>query len=205
MEKQPHLQSELYNQALDQFVLYWGEMASAWGINRTMAQIHALLFATGQPLDTDQIMEQLDISRGNANMNLRNLLNWGLIHKVHYKGDRKDYYAAERDVWETAGKIIRERQRLEISPIRENLKQCLTILEDSGEDHKQEAEFKTRIHDFLQLLELFEDFTNVILPYVNQKNLKSLKKFVSLARKRNLLRSRPEEILPWPPEEGEYL
>ena len=74
-------------------------MASAWGINKTMAQIHALLYAENEPLDTDTIMEQLSISRGNANMNLRNLVQWQLVNKVHFKGKRKDYYTAEKDVW----------------------------------------------------------------------------------------------------------
>lgn len=185
-----------YQEALDQFVLYWGEMASAWGINKTMAQIHALLFASTDPLDTDQIMEQLGISRGNANMNVRSLMNWGLINKVHFKGDRKDYYTADKDVWETAGKIIRERQRLEILPIRQNLRSCLDILSKDEKPTTNQAEFKGRIEDFLDLLELFEDFTYAILPYVNHKNLKSLRKFVNLAKKRNLLKIKPEKVLP---------
>jgi len=94
----PAEHSPLHKEALDQFVLLWGEMASAWGINKTMAQIHALLYVEANPLDTDAIMSQLDISRGNANMNLRNLLKWQLIHKVHFKGSRKDYYTAEKEV-----------------------------------------------------------------------------------------------------------
>lgn len=190
-----------YNLALNQFVLYWGEMASAWGINKTMAQIHALLFASSTPLDTDSIMEQLDISRGNANMNLHSLIDWNLIHKVNFKGDRKDYYTADKDVWETASKIIRERQRLEILPIRKNLRDCLSILSQDEQKTKEQLEFKERIEDFLDLLELFEDFTHAILPYVSHKNLKSLRKLVNLAQKRNLLRSKPETILPIPPKD----
>jgi len=187
-----------YDLALEQFVLYWGEMASAWGINKTMAQIHALLFASSEPLDTDTIMEQLSISRGNANMNLHSLLDWKLVHRINFPGDRKDYYQADKDVWETAAKIIRERQRLEISPIRENLRECLHILTNEETKSSKETEFKDRIDDFLDLLELFEDFTNAILPYVSHKNLKSLRKLVNLALKRNLLRSKPEDILPLP-------
>ena len=201
MDAEQH--TEEYQQALDQFVLYWGEMASAWGINKTMAQIHALLFASQTPLDTDGIMEQLKISRGNANMNLRNLKQWDLIHKVHYKGDRKDYYTAEKDIWETAARIIKERQRLEVTPIKENLNECLQILGDKKDVPGEEKEFKERMESFLDFLDLFEDFTNALLPYVNQKNMKSLRKFVNLAKKRNLLRSKPEEILPYPDEGGE--
>src|SRR5690554_3428848 len=108
--------SEVHQQAIEQFVLLWGEMASAWGINKTMAQIHALLYAEGEPLHTDSIMEQLSISRGNANMNLRNLLQWNLIHKVHFKGQRKDYYTAEKDVWNIVAILVHERQQREITP-----------------------------------------------------------------------------------------
>jgi DNA-binding transcriptional regulator GbsR (MarR family) len=189
-----------YQLALEQFVLYWGEMASAWGINKTMAQIHALLFASSEPLDTDTIMNELSISRGNANMNLHSLLDWKLISRINYPGDRKDYYQADKDVWATAAKIISERQRLEISPIRQNLRECLSILKPEKDSSEKELDFKNRIEDFLDLLELFEDFTHAILPYVSHKNLKSLRKLVNLALKRNLLRSKPEDILPIPPK-----
>ena len=200
MEEQS--QPSNYDKALEQFVLYWGEMASAWGINKTMAQIHALLFASSKPLNTDTIMAELGISRGNANMNLHNLLDWGLIHKVDIKGERRDYFSADKDVWGAASKIIRERQKLEISPIRTNLRECLNILEQDAEQSKQNQDFKERIEDFLNLLELFEDFSHAILPYVTQKNLKSLRKLVNLALKRNLLRAKPEDILPIPPHEN---
>lgn len=189
-----------YQAALNEFVLYWGEMASAWGINKTMAQIHALLFAASEPIDTDAVMEYLDISRGNANMNLHNLMAWGLVEKVNFPGDRKDYYKADKDVWAAASKIIRQRQELEITPIRQNLRNCLSILnaEEKQQEQEKEKEFKERIEDFLDLLELFEDFSNAILPYVKQKNIKSLRKFVNLAQKRNLLRLKPTDVLPLP-------
>src|SRR5699024_6004840 len=125
----PDDRSALHEEALEQFILLWGEMASAWGINKTMAQIHALLYAEADPLDTDAIMHQLDISRGNANMNLRSLLQWQLIHKVHFKGKRKDYYSAEKDVWNIVATIIRERQQREVSPITRNLDECLALFD----------------------------------------------------------------------------
>src|SRR5579862_1600088 len=91
------------NQALaaarDEFVSQWGAMGSAWGINRTMAQIHALLLVTPQPLSTDEIMADLKVSRGNAHGNLRELVSWGLIRGVVRKGERKEYFEAEKDVW----------------------------------------------------------------------------------------------------------
>ncbi len=188
--------SDSHQQALDQFVLYWGEMASSWGINKTMAQIHALLYAEQEPMDTDTIMEELSISRGNASMNLRKLLDWGLIHKVNREGERREYFTAEKDVWNMAARIIRERQRMEITPIKENLKECLQMVDGKDSKAASEAAFRERIQNFVSFLELFEDFTKAILPYVSEKNLNSLQKFVSFARKRNLLKGRPEDHLP---------
>jgi DNA-binding transcriptional regulator GbsR (MarR family) len=188
--------SDGHQQALNQFVLYWGEMASSWGINKTMAQIHALLYAEQEPMDTDSIMEELSISRGNANMNLRKLLDWGLIHKVNKEGERREYFTAEKDVWNMAARIIRERQRMEITPIKENLKECLNMIDGKDVNAASEAAFRERIQNFVSFLELFEEFTKAILPYVSEKNLSSLHKFVSFARKRNLLKGRPEDHLP---------
>ncbi len=156
-------------------------MASAWGINKTMAQIHALLYAETDPLDTNAIMEQLDISRGNANMNLRNLLQWQLIHKVHFKGNRKDFYTAEKDVWNIVSTIIRERQQREVAPIRQNLNETLGLLENKEPLSDEEADFQERIKNFTEFLEMFERFTGALLPYINKKNLKFLKHLVKLA------------------------
>jgi DNA-binding transcriptional regulator GbsR (MarR family) len=173
--------SENHQKAIEQFVLLWGEMASAWGINKTMAQIHALLYAESDPLDTDTIMEQLSISRGNANMNLRNLLQWQLIHKVHFKGQRKDYYTAEKDVWNIVSMIVRERQVREIEPIRENLTECLALFDEADELSPGEEEFRERIGNFIEFLEMFDRFTKAMLPYINKRNLKFLKHLVKLA------------------------
>lgn len=175
------IKSDSYRQFVEQFVLLWGEMASAWGINKTMAQIHALLYAETPPLDTDTIMEKLDISRGNANMNLRNLLQWQLIHKVHFKGQRKDYYTAEKDVWNMVATLVRERQQREIAPIRENLEQLYKLYEEEGLKTEEAIEFKQRIKNFVEFLEMFERFTDALLPYINKKNLKFLKQLVKSA------------------------
>jgi len=187
----PVERSEAYNKALDHFVLYWGEMASAWGINKTMAQIHALLYAVSEPLDTDTIMEKLGISRGNANMNLRSLLQWQLVHKVHFKGNRKDFYTAEKDVWTVVATIVRERQQREIAPIRHHLEECLDVFEQEEPNHSpEEQEFKERIDNFITFLEMFERFTEALLPYINKKHLTFIKQFVKLAEKRNALRDK---------------
>lgn len=173
--------SETLQDAVDQFVLLWGEMASAWGINKTMAQIHALLYAENEPLDTDAIMKQLSISRGNANMNLRNLLHWQLIQKVHFKGERKDFYTAEKDVWNIVAILIRERHQREIEPIRENLTQALHTFEQESGESETEAEFRERLENFVEFLDMFDRFTKALLPYINKKNLTFLKHLVKLA------------------------
>lgn len=184
--------SQAYNDALDQFVMLWGDMASAWGINKTMSQIHALLYAESNPLDTDSIMNKLGISRGNANMNLHRLLDWELIHKVHFKGDRKDYYSAETDVWKIVSTIIRERQQREIAPIRKNLKGCIQTLEAGGLEDKESKEFKKRIENYMEFLEMFERFTEALLPYINKKNLKFLKQLVKLVEVKESLKFKKE-------------
>lgn len=156
-------------------------MASAWGINKTMAQIHALLYAESEPLDTDAIMKQLDISRGNANMNLRRLVQWELIHKVNFQGKRKDYFSAEKDVWSIVATIIQERQQREVTPIRENLHECLAHFQEQQPLSDKEQQFKQRIENFTEFLEHFERFSEALLPYINKKNLKFLKHLVKLA------------------------
>ena len=102
--------------ARDEFVAQWGAMGTAWGINRTMAQIHALLIVTPQPLTTDEVMAELHVSRGNAHSNLRELVGWGLVKSVFRKGERKELFEAEKDMWRMFCIVVRERKRREIEP-----------------------------------------------------------------------------------------
>src|SRR5476651_512646 len=111
-------------QAKDEFVAQWGTMGSAWGINRTMAQIHALLMTSDLALTTDEVMDDLKISRGNAHQNLRELVGWGLVRSVIRKGERKEYYESEKDVWRMFCTIARERKRREIEPALRALRAC---------------------------------------------------------------------------------
>src|SRR6266513_1144848 len=111
-------------EAGDEFVSQWGVIGNAWGINRTMAQIHALLITAPAALSTDEIMEELKISRGNAHSNLRDLVSWGLVRSVVRKGERKEFFEAEKDVWKMFCIIIRERRRREMRPAMEVLQQC---------------------------------------------------------------------------------
>lgn len=193
--------SDIYKEASKKFVLHWGEMASAWGINKTMAQIHALLYAESEPLDTDTIMEQLKISRGNANMNLRSLVQWQLITKVHYEGQRKDYYTAEKDVWNIVALLINERQQREIEPIHQNLINCLKLFDDKETLTKEEEDFKERIQNFVEFLEMFDRFTKAMLPYINKKNLKFLKQLVKLAEAHQTLKGGKKPVLPTDPDD----
>ena len=193
--------STSYLAARDKFVQLWGNMASSWGINKTMSQIHALLYAESEALHTDEIMSILDISRGNANMNLRRLLDWELIHKVQFEGDRKDYFSAETDVWKIVNTIISERQQREIAPIRNRIEECITLLEgdDTGDFELDPAsqEFKERIQNYNDFLVMFERFTNALLPFITKKNLTLLKQLVRFVetkeRLNDLLSPSPEE------------
>jgi HTH-type transcriptional regulator, glycine betaine synthesis regulator len=115
---------ESLREARERFVALWGQMASNWGIPRTMAEVHALLFISDAPLNTDQVMQGLNISRGNASMTLRALQEWGIVSRVHIRGDRKEYFQAEQDVWKLFRTILRERKKREIDPLLEALRAC---------------------------------------------------------------------------------
>ena len=111
--------------AKDDFITQWGVIGNAWGISRTMAQIHALLMVSPEALSTDQIMEELQISRGNAHSNLRELVSWGVVKSVIKKGERKEFFASEKDVWKMFCTITRERKRREIDPALNVLIDCV--------------------------------------------------------------------------------
>jgi len=96
-------------------------MGATWGISRTMAEVHALLYICGAPLCTDDVMDRLAISRGNASMSLRSLVDWGLIARIHKRGDRKEYFEAEQDVWALVQAVVRERMKREVQPVLQAL------------------------------------------------------------------------------------
>lgn len=135
-------------EAQDQFIQTWGEMGSKWGINKTMAQIHALLMAVDAPLSTDDVMAQLRISRGHANTNLRGLVDWGIVRRVFVKGDRKEYFQTEKDIWAMFCRIARERKKRELEPAIDSLKECVALVESD----KKSAQFKGRLNELLDLL-----------------------------------------------------
>lgn len=125
-----HISTEQLRHAREQFVQAWGQMGPSWGISRTMAEAHALLYIHARPLNTDEVMDALQISRGNASMTLRALVEWGLVARVHKRGDRKEYFEADQDAWSIARTIIRERLRREILPLLATLHQ---LRDDTGE------------------------------------------------------------------------
>lgn len=114
----------------DEFITQWGIMGAQWGINRTMAQIHALLMTAPEVMSTDEVMEVLEISRGNAHTNLKDLVGWGLIRIVTKKGERKEFFEAEKDVWEIFRRVARERKRREIEPALQTLRDCKEATQD---------------------------------------------------------------------------
>ncbi len=110
--------------AREEFIAHWGALGTQWGINRTMAQIHALLMTAPDLLSTDEVMQKLEISRGNAHTNLKELVGWGLVRIVMKKGERKEYFEAEKDVWKMFVTIAKERKRRELEPALAVLRQC---------------------------------------------------------------------------------
>lgn len=138
-----------FEEAKRQFIQTWGTLGSEWGINRTMAQVHALLLISPKPLSTDELMEELQISRGNANMSLRELMNWTLINKALTPGDRKEYFVAEKDIWEVARRIAVERKRREIEPVKKILSQLKKI---KGDEKQPE------IKEFSQMMNQLDNF-----------------------------------------------
>lgn len=140
------------SEAKEKYIQTWGTFATNWGINRTMAQVHALLLASDRPLSTDEVMEGLEISRGNANMNLRGLMDWGIVKKELIKGDRKEYFVAEKDVWFLFKQITKERRKREIEPVISFLEELKNI-EDSDSDEAKE---------FIKLMDDFSSVTGKI-------------------------------------------
>jgi DNA-binding transcriptional regulator GbsR (MarR family) len=125
-------------EAKQQFISSWGAFGTHWGINRTMAQIHALLLVSADPMTQDDIMEELNISRGNTNMNIRELINWGLVERILLSGERKEYFSAEKDIWKVVRQIVKERKKRELEPML----QLLDKLEEVDGD-KRDKNIKT--------------------------------------------------------------
>ena len=131
------------------FIEAWGKLGSEWGINRTMAQVHALLLISPAALTTEEIMDTLSISRGNANMTLRDLIGWGLIEKQHRAGERKEYFFADKDTWNIARQVAKERRKRELDPVLKVLDELSNV---KGEENDPEyTTFKKSVADINKL------------------------------------------------------
>ena len=135
------------------FVLHWGEMGSRWGVNRTVAQIHALIYLQGRPLHAEEIAALLQVARSNVSNSLRELQSFGIVKIVHVMGDRRDHFESMKDVWEMFQTIMDERKRRECDPTMAMLRECLQAAEQGG---KEDAHTRESLG---QLLEFFETMT----------------------------------------------
>jgi len=139
-----------FKEAKNKFVQTWGALGSQWGINKTMAQIHALLMIASEPLSMEDVMEELQISRGNASMNLRSLMEWGIVYKEYKQGERREFFTAEKDLDELAVKIAQERSKREIKPALKVLKEVSTSMkEEKSTEAKHFTEQTGKLYDFV--------------------------------------------------------
>ena len=152
-----------YQEAKEKFISTWGSLGSLWGINKAMAQIQSLLFISTKPLSMEEIMEDLKISRGNTSMNLRQLMDWGIVTKTLIPGERKEFFTTEKDVQELARTIAKERSRREIKPVVKILNEVSSIKDDGTEKTKELIKQTKALH------ELTETMDSMINKLVNQK------------------------------------
>ena len=138
-------------EAKNKFIQIWGTVGVEWGINRTMAQVHSLLLVSDEALTAEQVMEALSISRGNANMNLRELIGWGLVFRENRPGERKEYFYAEKDMWEVAQRIVAERKKRELDPMMKMIEQLRKETTSSQSQNKELQNFNKLLGDISTL------------------------------------------------------
>ena len=147
------------NPVTEKFILHWGEMGSQWGVNRTMSQIHALLFIIGKPLNAEEITETLGVARSNVSNSIKELQHWGLVQKVSILGDRRDHFTTNTDVWELARIIVVERQKRELEPTVQFLQELM----DSPEFEHENSEVKARICDTQEFVSTLTTWSSEML------------------------------------------
>jgi DNA-binding transcriptional regulator GbsR (MarR family) len=147
------------DEAREELIQAWGNLGYSWGLNKTMAQIHALLMVSPRALSTEDIMSGLSISRGNANMNIRALLDWGIISRISVPGERKEYFKSEKDIWALARQVARERRKRELEPIIKILREVSDVPNDGSEETKEFRKVVKELRNFAEksdnLLETF--------------------------------------------------
>jgi DNA-binding transcriptional regulator GbsR (MarR family) len=156
---------------LSRFVLHWGEMGARWGVNRTVAQIHALLYITGRPMHAEEIADTLAVARSNVSNSIRELQGWRLVKLVHIPGDRRDHFETSKQVWELLRTIVSERQRRELAPTIDVLRELLADPAIS----KDPAEAKLRMQETLELLETLTAWSDEMLKLDTETLTKVLK------------------------------
>jgi len=156
-----------------QFILHWGEMGTKWGINRTVAQIHALLFISETPMNAEEICEQLGVARSNVSNSLKELQNWNIVKVVHLSGDRRDHFESIKDVYELFRIIAAERKRREIDPTLTNLRNCA---EEAEQDDAPESDYaKKQLDELLGFFELVSDFYTKMDKLPTQSAVKAIR------------------------------
>ncbi len=164
----------------EKFILHWGEMGTMWGVNRTVSQIHALLYIVGKPMQAEEIADTLGVARSNVSNSLKELQNWKLVKLAHVMGDRRAHFETSVDVWELFRTVVRERKERELKPTIETLRQCINHSEFGQEDPASQE----RIRETLALMETITTWTDEMLrlePATLMKLLKmgaSIQKFV---------------------------
>ena len=146
---------QTYLDAREEFITRWGVMGTQWGINRTMAQVHALLMTAPDTMSTDEVMEALEISRGNAHTSLKELVGWGLLRIITKKGERKEFFEAEKDVWKIFQAVAKERKRREIDPALQVLEACAN--ETKGLKGNDVEVFNKQMNDLAEFVTLFSN------------------------------------------------
>jgi DNA-binding transcriptional regulator GbsR (MarR family) len=168
------------------FILHWGEMGTKWGINRTVAQIHALLFLSEEPLNAEQICEQLGVARSNVSNSLKELQNWGIVRVVHLSGDRRDHFESIEDVYEMFRIIAAERKRREIDPTLRNLRNCA---DKAGQtDDAGDAYAKRQLEELLGFFELVSDFYDKMDKLPTKSAVKAIRMGDKIAKSLGVLR-----------------
>jgi len=149
--------------AQDRFIATWGQAGSTWGISRTMAEVFALLYITAEALCTDDVMDRLQISRGNASMSLRALQDWGIVTRVHKRGDRKEYFEAEQDVWAMFKTIARERKKRELDPVTASLYEIRDLTGTAKPATSEIGEHNKRLDDMIDFFQTIQHLSDTLI------------------------------------------
>ena len=167
--------------AMEKFILHWGEMGWRWGINRSVAQVHALLMLSPKPIPAEEIGETLNVARSNVSTSLKELQGWGLIRVVHLFGDRREHFETLKDIWEMFLIIMRERKKREIDPTLTALRECATTAESNKADSEYTAKKLKELIEFMELTSAWADKAQALSPAAARKLFKLGDKIFSLA------------------------